>query len=132
MGFPCKRFLMLLEVLQNLAASRDYELLLDNSGEIRTQANDHERICAITNYVLEHYHEAIKLKDLSKITGLTETSCSRFFKKSQVKRFPTISITTVFTKPAFCSLSKTPPFQRLCMLQDLQIRLTSHASSSHI
>lgn len=86
---PFERFISLIEVLMFLANSRDYELLNAHSVTVELQSNDYARIQKINEFVSKNYSRTIKLNEMAGLTGLTESSFSRFFRKVTGKTFST-------------------------------------------
>ncbi|WP_075591188.1 helix-turn-helix domain-containing protein [Labilibacter marinus] len=84
-----EKLLKLIEILGLLASTQDYTLLHTNTASLHIQSNDFNRVNRINNFVSEHYSRNIPLKELADLTGLTETSFSRFFKKVTGKTFIT-------------------------------------------
>lgn len=82
-----EKLLELLKILQGLADTEDYELLNANSASIEVKSNDYARINHINCFVADNYKRNIQLAELGELTGLTETSFSRFFKKVTGKTF---------------------------------------------
>lgn len=84
---PFEKLLLLFEVLNKLAVSNDYSLINVDAAEIELRSNDYERINKVNEYVAVNYMNAINLSEMALLTGLTETSFSRFFKKVTGKTF---------------------------------------------
>ncbi|MCU4173823.1 helix-turn-helix domain-containing protein [Carboxylicivirga sp. N1Y90] len=82
-----EKLICLMQALQTLANTNDYHLLHATKAAIEVQSNDYSRINRINTYVSEHYQKPIQIKELAELTGLTETSFSRFFKKVTGKTF---------------------------------------------
>jgi AraC-like DNA-binding protein len=86
---PFEKLMELFKVLQCLASTTNYELLHAESATIEVKSNDYTRINQINCFVADNYHQSIHLSELAQLTGLTETSFSRFFKKVTNKTFIT-------------------------------------------
>lgn len=84
---PDIRLLKLLRILLDLAEATDYKLLNADTMNMELQSNDYERIALINNYIRSNYKKQIQLSDMAALTGLTESSFSRFFKKITSKTF---------------------------------------------
>jgi AraC-like DNA-binding protein len=86
---PFEKLIELILILQELAATKDYTLLNAESVALSIESNDYKRINMINKFVSDNYCRQIKLSEVSKLTGLTESSFSRFFKKVTGKTFIT-------------------------------------------
>lgn len=86
---PFEKLLKLLNVLEILAQTSDYQLLNADLSTVEIQSNDYSRIKKINDYVSNHFGQTIHLKEMADLTGLTETSFSRFFRKVTGKTFST-------------------------------------------
>ncbi len=81
------KLLVLLQVLQKMAKTKDYVLLNADSAILEVQSNDYARVNLINCFVADNFHRNIQLAELGELTGLTVTSFSRFFKKVTGKTF---------------------------------------------
>mgnify|MGYP001028119170 CR=1 FL=1 len=70
----------LLQILHELAVNRDYRQLSSTSFAKAKVNSDSRRIAKALEYISKHFKEDIRLCDLAKLVGMTETSFSRFFK----------------------------------------------------
>lgn len=86
---PFEKLLKLLKIFKVLAQTKDYQLLNVDLATVEIQSNDYSRIQKINSYVANHYEQTIQLKEMAHLTGLTETSFSRFFRKVTGKTFST-------------------------------------------
>lgn len=84
---PLEKLLAFIKILHQLAETTDYRLLQAGSMALEIKSNDHQRMNLIYNLVSENYTDAIDLKDLAEICGLTIPSFCRFFKKVTGKTF---------------------------------------------
>lgn len=69
-----------LQILHQLAVSRDYRLLSSTSFAKARVASDSRRVTKAREYIDHHYKEEIRLGDLADLVGMTPTSFSRFFR----------------------------------------------------
>jgi len=83
------KLLTLIDILNILSKSNDYTLLNANAVTVELQSNDYERIQKINEFVSSNFSRSIKLSEMAALTGLTETSYSRFFRKVTGKTFST-------------------------------------------
>lgn len=84
-----KRLLELIDILKELTLTNDYTLLNANAINIDQHSNSYYRVNQINNYVAKNYQKPIQLSELANLTGLTESSFSRFFKKITGQTFIT-------------------------------------------
>ncbi|HNW50000.1 MAG TPA: AraC family transcriptional regulator [Prolixibacteraceae bacterium] len=84
-----ERLVALIRLLHELALAREYTLLNAESVALTIESTDYNRINLINQFVSENYSRQIMLSEVSKLTGLTESSFSRFFKKVTGKTFIT-------------------------------------------
>ena len=73
--------LELMSIIHDLSISRDYRILSDstfNTAE-KNQYNS-RRIEKVMNFTHQNFHRSISLAEVAKITNMTETAFSRFFK----------------------------------------------------
>lgn len=84
-----EKLIELILILQELASAKEYTLLNAESVALPIESNDYRRIHLINKFVSENYSRQIMLSEVSKLSGLTESSFSRFFKKVTGKTFIT-------------------------------------------
>lgn len=84
-----ERLLQLIQILKELTLTSDYILLNAGSININHHSVDYNRINQINQFVSKNYQRKIQLEEIAGITGLTESSFSRFFKKLTGKTFVT-------------------------------------------
>ena len=80
-------FLGILEILQMLSVSRDYEVQCSAAYSFRGNNNENETFGKVYKYILTHYSGAIKLKEVADIAFLSESAFSHYFKKRTLKSF---------------------------------------------
>ena len=66
------RIIILLEALNVLATSDEYELLTRSTYEFQNHLGDHDRLNAIIQYATQHYRNKISLAELAHIEFITE------------------------------------------------------------
>lgn len=82
-----KKLILLLEILNKLAASKDY-LLLNKTDSFALQTYDNqERINKIFAYIVENFQDEILLNEASEIIGMTPNAFCKYFKKMTRKTF---------------------------------------------
>lgn len=84
---PLTRLTGLLEILDELSVSKDYELLNAGRYQFQTQVDDNDRINMVFNYVKDHFMEQISMEQISELVSLTVPSFCRYFKKITNKTF---------------------------------------------
>lgn len=83
-GFP--RYLKLLEILQALSESKDYNFI--SGGGIKgVNEKESERMDAVLKYVMQNFSDDITLADAARVAHMAENSFSRFFKQRTRKTF---------------------------------------------
>lgn len=83
------KFLLLLELLNELVHSEIFTELTIGSAALDVYSNDYNRIVKIFDWVTQHYSHKITLGDVANIAGLTVNSFCRFFKNVTGKTFTT-------------------------------------------
>ncbi|MDA3928762.1 MAG: AraC family transcriptional regulator [Prolixibacteraceae bacterium] len=86
---PFEKLIELIQVLKTLTLTNDFKLLNADSININHHSVEYNRINLINKFVSANYMRKIHLSELSNLTGLTESSYSRFFKKLTGKTFVT-------------------------------------------
>jgi AraC-like DNA-binding protein len=82
-----QRLLAILNILNELASTGEYELLNADHLSMELQSKENERINAIFNYVKEHYQQPISLEAMGDLVHMTVPSFCRYFKKVTNKTF---------------------------------------------
>ena len=83
---PTKRLLSLLEILDNLARSEEYDFLTSGNS-FGTNIKDSDRVNKIFEYVMQNFKEEIRLGEVADLVSMSETSFSRYFKSRTNKNF---------------------------------------------
>ena len=78
---PFDKTIELLYILQKLANSEDYQILNATSFGLEVNAQEHDRIEAIYNYVQDNFKEPISLDEIASQINMTVPAFCRFFKK---------------------------------------------------
>lgn len=82
-----KRIILVLEILDLLASSKNYKILSTKQFSMHIHNSNGKRIDAVYNYINSRYLEPITLKQISNVAGMREQSFCRFFKNSTGKVF---------------------------------------------
>lgn len=83
---PTKRLLSLLEILDNLSRSEEYDFLTSGNS-FGTNIKDSDRVNRVFEYVMENFREEIRLGEVADLVAMSETSFSRYFKSRTNKNF---------------------------------------------
>lgn len=83
------QFIQLLQILNLISKSNEYELLSSTSYRNITTTNVH-RIDQALNYILEHYNENINLTEIAELVHMNKNAFCRFFKENTKKSLFTI------------------------------------------
>ncbi|MFY0689930.1 MAG: helix-turn-helix domain-containing protein [Cyclobacteriaceae bacterium] len=81
------RFVALLNLLNKIATSEDYQILCGPSYTQHVRLKDHHRINEVYRYVAENYHTKISLEKIAEEMHLNTSSFCRYFKKITRKSF---------------------------------------------
>jgi AraC-like DNA-binding protein len=73
--------LELMSILHDLSISRNYRILSDSGyNQVEKQTYSSRRIEKVMTYAHQNFHKPITLAEVAKLTSMTETAFSRFFK----------------------------------------------------
>lgn len=86
-GSGAVRIIKFLELLQNLNDWRQKNALSFTEFNSSISSDNQERIDKVVNYVIQNYHEKIKLDDVAAIANMSKSGFSRYFMKSTGNRF---------------------------------------------
>ncbi len=84
---PIQKFILLMQILQELSESSEYRLLCEQSFSCNLDPCNSERINFVYKYINEHYQERISLADVAEQLYMTPGYFSRFFSKTMKKSF---------------------------------------------
>lgn len=84
---PFKKLLNILEILDDLHLSTEYQILNAEGFSLATELKDNDRINVIFNYVKNNYKDPIMLEDIAELISMTVPSFCRYFKKITGKTF---------------------------------------------
>lgn len=82
-----KRIIKLLEIIDLLANSQDYNLLSSPGYTNVSKGDDVEKMRAVYDYVMTNFKSKISLDDIAKMLNMTTTSFCRYFKPRANKTF---------------------------------------------
>lgn len=84
-GFPV--LLHLLQLLNDLAGSSEYQHIT-SLGYVNTyKVSETERMQKVHNYVLQHFREELRLREVAALAGMSEAAFCRYFKTRTNKTF---------------------------------------------
>ncbi len=81
------RLLSILNIFNELANSKELQLLNGEGFSLATEVKDNDRINVVFNYVKNNFKEDITLEEISEIVSMTIPSFCRYFKKITNKTF---------------------------------------------
>ncbi|EEI90508.1 transcriptional regulator, AraC family [Sphingobacterium spiritivorum ATCC 33300] len=126
------RIIILLEALNVLATSDEYERLTRSTYEFQNHLGDHDRLNAIIQYATQHYRNKISLAELAQIIGMTENSFCRFF-KSKTGKTPIEFITELRIGHASrLLLEQEMPVKQICFESGFQNFVSFHKAFKKI
>lgn len=79
---PFEQYLQLIEMLQTLASSKDYELLHKIPFTKKQSEREQGRIRKIYAFVDKNYNRKIELNEIAKMSNMTKEAFCRYFKKA--------------------------------------------------
>lgn len=82
-----QRLLSILNILNELANSKEIKLLNAEGFSIETDIKDNDRINVVFNHVKNNFKEEITLEEIASMTSMTIPSFCRYFKKITNKTF---------------------------------------------
>ena len=84
---PFKKMLLLLELLQKLATSKQYVLLDKQHKSFTYDSSEQKKINDVIAYIVENFREKIILDEAAEIVRMTPTSFCKYFKRQTRKTF---------------------------------------------
>lgn len=84
---PFERLLTLLETLQYMARSGEYQLLNASGFGIEVNAQDFDRIATVYQYVEENFQKEISLTEAASLANMSIPAFCRYFKRLTHKTF---------------------------------------------
>jgi AraC-like DNA-binding protein len=84
---PLQKLTVLLEILQELSQTEEYELLCEQGFSCQINHNPHERINIVNRYIEKNYLKKISLADVAAQANMNEEYFSRFFSRVMKKSF---------------------------------------------
>jgi AraC-like DNA-binding protein len=84
---PVQRIIYLLQALQIIADSKDYQTLSPSISLASADLSGQGKIKLVFEYALSHYNEPITLEDVASIANMSRASFCRYFKSKTRKTF---------------------------------------------
>lgn len=84
-GFP--RMMALLNLLYRLSRSSETRLLSETDSRPAIRPGDSHKLHQVFEYVMEHFHEEIRLEAVAELSSMTPAAFSRYFKRQTRKTF---------------------------------------------
>jgi len=82
-----QRLLSILNILNELASSKEFKILNADGFAIETEVKDNNRINIVFNHVKSNFKEEITLEEIADMVSMTIPSFCRYFKKITNKTF---------------------------------------------
>lgn len=82
-----KRLLILMQMLDELSRSSEYNYLASSSYSNKSNENDIKKINGVYKYVMENFTEKILLEDVAAIAHMTPSAFCKYFKSKTNKTF---------------------------------------------
>jgi AraC-like DNA-binding protein len=111
-SFP--RLLLLLEILNDLAQSDEFEYLSNDTFETASDQKEINRIQTIYNYIHQNYSENIKLEDAMNLVNLSKSAFCKFIKKRTNKTFSQIVNQIRIQKAIELLIDTNKPIMEIC------------------
>jgi AraC-like DNA-binding protein len=81
------RFLSALSILNTLSNTEQFEYLATMSASVPLNDQKNQKVNKVFNYILDHFHEDIKLEDVANIANYSQAAFCHFFKEHTQKTF---------------------------------------------
>ncbi|THH41022.1 AraC family transcriptional regulator [Neolewinella litorea] len=86
---PLGRLLLLVDILNELAQSEEYESLNAEGFHLEVETHGYERFNQVQEYIGAHFDRDISLDEISGVAAMTVPAFCRYFKKTTGKTFVT-------------------------------------------
>jgi AraC-like DNA-binding protein len=84
---PLQRVIYLLQALQMMAATKEYQILSPSISLASADLSGQGKIKMVFEYVLSHYNEPITLENMASVANMSRESFCRYFKAKTKKTF---------------------------------------------
>jgi transcriptional regulator GlxA family with amidase domain len=82
-----KRLLLLIEILEKLSQSTNYQTLASKNFNIKPDDSENERMRKILEFTLDNFQNEITIREMADLANLTVPSFCRYFKSRTRKTF---------------------------------------------
>lgn len=82
-----KQVLSVLNILDQLSADRDVQLLASDGYQLAPGTAETERMKRVLEFILNHFREEIRVEQIASVAGLAPAAFCRYFKKRTRKSF---------------------------------------------
>lgn len=82
---PFEKFLLLMEILQELALTTKFELLCGQGFSYALNCTNNDRLNAVYLYIEKNYQRKISLGEIARLVNMNEVYFSRYFSKTMKK-----------------------------------------------
>jgi AraC-like DNA-binding protein len=86
---PLSRLLLLVDILQNLAVSEEYESLNADGFHLQIATHGYDRFNDVQQFISENFRDEMSLTEIAKVASMTVPAFCRYFKKVTGKTFVT-------------------------------------------
>lgn len=109
-----KRLLLLLEILNDLAQSDEFEYLSNDTFETASDQREVNRIQTIYNFIHQNYAEPIKLEDAMNLVNLSKSAFCKFIKRKTNKTFSQVVNQIRIQKAIELLIETNKPIMEIC------------------
>lgn len=82
-----ERFIEILSILDILSATDEFAYLATMNSSVPLNDQKNQKVNKVFNYILNHFHEDIKLEDVANIANYSQAAFCHFFKEHTQKTF---------------------------------------------
>lgn len=108
------RLLLLLEILNDLAQSSEFEYLSDDTFETAFDQKEVNRIQTIYNYIHQNYQQTITLEQAMHLVNLSKSAFCKFIKRKTNKTFSQIVNQVRIQKATELLIETNKPIMEIC------------------
>lgn len=109
-----QKLLLLLEILNDLAQSDEFEYLSSETFETATDQKEVNRIQTIYNFIHQNYQNSITLEDAMNLVNLSKSAFCKFIKKKTGKTFSQIVNQIRIQKAVELLIETNKPIMEIC------------------
>ena len=109
-----QRLLLLLEILNDLAESNEFEYLSNDTFETASDQREVNRIQTIYNFIHQNYKEPITLENAMNLVNLSKSAFCKFIKRKTNKTFSQIVNQIRIQKAVELLIDTNKPIMEIC------------------